>query len=536
MPDFLTKADRSALMGRVKSEATAPEEALRLALRRAGARPTIGARDLPGKPDLVFRRDKLALFVDGDYWHGRQWRNRGLDHLEQQFSADSKRGYWASKIRGNVSRDLRSTAALIKQGWRVARFWEHEVEADPDAVAERVLAMRSGDEQPVPTALGISADFFAGIGLTSASIAGAGWSTAWANDYEYKKRELFRHNHAGSVTLDERSIHDVLPRSLPRSGLFTCSFPCTDLSLAGGRLGIEAGPQSSAFLRFAHILRLQRTKPEFVLLENVTALMTSHNGKDFELCLRLLDEAGYTVDAAVVDAKHFVPQSRPRLFVVGVRKDLTFGAHDPVHGVDDLPPPSDTRPERLLEFIRANPQLPWRIRPLPDLPSDSQTLESVIEQLPPDDPSWWSEQRTSKLASQLHDRHRTRLLELSKTGPVHVTGFRRMRMRDGKKQSTMELRFDGIAGCLRTPKGGSAKQVLVRAEGETISARYLSSRECARLMGVPNYRLDAEGVSENDALFGFGDAVCVPAVTWLVQNAINPLAAELIRGRLLGPY
>src|SRR5436305_1267648 len=100
------------------------------------------------------------------------------------------------------------------------------------------------------------------------------------------------------------------------------------------------------------------------------------------------------------------------------------------------------------------------------------------------------------------------------------TVFRRMR----NNISTAELRTDGIAGCLRTPRGGSAKQILFKAGYGRYFARLLTPRECARLMGADNYNII---ISRDDALWGFGDAVCVPALEWITQHYLNSVMEEL---------
>ena len=166
----------------------------------------------------------------------------------------------------------------------------------------------------------------AGIGLMRLGLEQAGWHTVWANDHDPMKRAFYRHNLVDEeVTVDGRSIQDVPPRSVPRAGLISACFPCTDLSLAGAVRGLEAGPQSSAYLRFATILaELGARRPPFVILENVVGLIHSHAGKDFRLCLQRLADAGYRVDAVKIDAVHFVPQSRPRLFLMGVREDIAL--------------------------------------------------------------------------------------------------------------------------------------------------------------------------------------------------------------------
>ena len=107
---------------------------------------------------------------------------------------------------------------------------------------------------------------------------------------------------------------------------------------------------------------------------------------------------------------------------------------------------------------------------------------------------------------------------------TYGTIFRRIR----NQQSMAELRTDGIAGCLRTPRGGSGRQILFKAGKGNYYARLLTPRECARLMGADNYKI---GAPVNQALFGLGDAVCVPAIEWIAKYYLNPIINEQIRGR-----
>ncbi len=542
--DFLSTSQRSDLMRRVKSSGTAPERALTGALRRLGARPTRHAKDLPGAPDLAFKRDAVACFIDGELWHGDQWRRRGLPNLEAQFRGGKDPEYWVEKVHRNIERDIRATADLLERGWTVLRFWESDVLEDPDACARRLLDAREGRADPDPLAVaatGVSADFFAGIGLMRLGLKGAGWRTVWANDYDATKRRLYLHNLKGErVTLDDRPIQDVRPDDVPDVALMAACFPCTDLSLAGKRRGIEHGPQSSAYLAFADLLDARADRrPPFVVLENVVGLVNSHDGADFRICLDRLASAGYRIDSVAIDARHFVPQSRPRLFVVGVRADLD---DVPTLTPEHLDPDDPLRPQRLREFMRANPDLPWALRPMPELPSRATTLVDVLEDLPDTDPAWWSPERVEKLRAQVSERHLDMIRARREQGlVVHATAFRRMR----KGRSMAELRFDGVAGCLRTPKGGSAKQILVRVDDTGWRVRLLTPRECSRLMGADGmkkdgsykkgaeFRLDAEGVSRDDALFGFGDAVAPPAVSWLIRQRVNPVVCGLLRGRVL---
>src|SRR3989344_2894947 len=108
----------------------------------------------------------------------------------------------------------------------------------------------------------------------------------------------------------------------------------------------------------------------------------------------------------------------------------------------------------------------------------------------------------------------------------YFPAFRRMRLRDGEIRSTVELRTDGIAGCLRTPKGGSARQILVRVGKGNLDARLINEKEAAHLMGASNFKLNS-ALSLNQVLFGFGDAVCVPAIEWIGENYLNSIIKEV---------
>jgi DNA (cytosine-5)-methyltransferase 1 len=151
-------------------------------------------------------------------------------------------------------------------------------------------------------------------------------------------------------------------------------------------------------------------------------------------------------------------------------------------------------------------------------------LRDILEDLPHDAPEWWSAERAEYLFNQMSPRHRAVAEEMiAGEGWSYGTVFRRMR--SGK--SMAELRTDNIAGCLRTPRGGSGRQVIFKAGQGEYHVRLLTPREAARLMGADGYNIT---VSRNQALFGFGDAVCVPVVEWIVRHYLDPLVVELIRG------
>jgi len=231
-----------------------------------------------------------------------------------------------------------------------------------------------------------------------------------------------------------------------------------------------------------------------------------------------LNELGYACDPFIVDASHFLPQSRWRLFVVATPVEM----NKPQLAKGLRLPESELRPRILTRFIFEHPEIRWHIRSLPPLPQRSKSLEDILEDLPESSPYWWSGERAEYLLNQMSSKHRVVAESMINSDTLsYGTVFRRVR----HHRSMAELRTDGIAGCLRTPRGGSGRQILFAAGKGSYAVRLLTPRECARLQGVPDsYVID---VSLNQALFGFGDAVCIPVIEWIAKNYIDPVAEEL---------
>ncbi len=359
-----------------------------------------------------------------------------------------------------------------------------------------------------------AAEYFAGIGLMRLGLDQAGWTTTFANDIDEKKHRMYCDHFGNSPEFVLGDVHAINPSSVPTTLLATASFPCNDLSLAGARKGL-AGQHSSAFWGFINILeKMGSRRPPMILLENVTGFLTSKGGDDFHEALSALNRLGYAVDAFIIDAARFVPQSRQRLFVVGQQGSTSR--------VEETPSllQSDLRPAALADFILWHPDIRWNLRALPTLPSHILKLDDIIEELSPNSAAWWSGERCEYLLNQMSPKHRDladKMIAAPK--PSYATVFRRVRATG----SMAELRTDGIAGCLRTPRGGSGRQILFCAGRGKYSVRLLTARECSRLMGAPDFRLN---VPLNQALFGFGDAVCVPAIQWIADNYLTPLALE----------
>ncbi len=528
----------SAIMRRVHGRDTTPELRLRRALWALGLRYRVAPTDLPGKPDLVFTAARLAVFVDGDFWHGNQWRRRRKAALEQQFerARPESRAYWLAKIRRNMRRDAANTAALLAGGWRVLRVWESQLAKDLEGIVATIARAASPDGVSAPDETAAlrarlpardCAEFFAGIGLMRLGLERQGWRVTFANDIDERKRAMY-HAHFGDAIGPEShfwlgDVHALPAERIPSVALATASVPCNDLSLAGAREGL-AGKQSSAFWGFIAALEaLGPRRPPLVLLENVTGFLTSRGGADFTDALQALNSLGYAVDAFILDAASFTPQSRRRLFVVGTLEALLT----PPTSAEESAEVSGARPAALVEAMRANTGVRWRVRPLPEPPERDGTLESILEDLPDDAPEWWTDARATYLLNQMSPRHRA-LADAMIAGDEirYGTVFRRMR----RGVSMAELRADGTAGCLRTPRGGSGRQIIFKAGRGRYQVRLLTPSEAARLMGAGDFQISG---SLNDALFGFGDAVCASVIEWIASYYLDPLVNELIRGGMM---
>jgi DNA (cytosine-5)-methyltransferase 1 len=361
------------------------------------------------------------------------------------------------------------------------------------------------------------AEFFAGIGLMRLGLEQAGWRVVWANDIDEDKLKMYHGHFADDcVNYYLGDVHDLKRGDIPPVVLATASFPCNDLSLAGARKGL-AGQHSSAFWGFVNSVKNMSPRPPLLLLENVAGFLTSHNGNDFRDACLALNDLGYSVDAFVIDALLFVPQSRQRLFLVGKReKGKSKRAYE-------LTPlfQSQLRPSALADFIAWHPEINWSIRTLPHIRKIETSLKDILEDVPSSSTIWWNRERAEYLLNQMSEKHRAIAEQMIRGKSLsYGTVFRRVR----HGRSMAELRTDGIAGCLRTPRGGSGRQILFVAGKEKYAVRLLTPRECARLMGASDFRIT---VSLNKALFGFGDAVCVPVIRWIAENYLNLVWKEM---------
>jgi len=373
-------------------------------------------------------------------------------------------------------------------------------------------------------------DFFSGIGLVRLGLERAGWNVLFSNDRSAEKFEMYASFFPdAAATYSIRDVFSLSPPEVPASLLATASFPCQDLSVAGRIDGLN-GKKSSAFWGFIEILRGQAVTPKLVMLENVLGWLTSNRGRDFRIAIQALNRLGYRCDVFKIDASHFVPQSRPRIFAIGRRwqdRARTDEAIDgKTHSIFTRRSPC-LRSKALDRAVLENLDLDWEFHEVPPLPRSTLKLDRVVEDLDRADDRWWAASEVERHLDMMTPINLSYLEKLrALPEPSYCSMYRRMR----SGQQRAELRKDGLAGCLRTATGGSSRQMLVKVERDRIQMRRMTPREYARLQGVPDRYPMPPRV--NQALTGFGDAVCVPAITWIAENILavlqNVLPVEAI--------
>ena len=372
-------------------------------------------------------------------------------------------------------------------------------------------------------------EFFAGAGMVRAGL-GPAWTCMFANDIDPKKAASYIENWGGH-DFKLADVARLTAHDLPgEADLAWASFPCQDLSLAGSGAGLQ-GTRSGTFWSFWDLMKAlaaERRAPAMIVLENVCGALTSHGGQDFRAIASAISEQGYGFGALVIDAVGFVPQSRPRLFVVAAHPRFRI-------------PPGVIRSTRSGPWITkslymASEALPravgedwvsWNL-PLPQ--GQIATLDQLIDDVP-DGVQWHSPAETARLLDMMSDLNREKVRRVSNLRRRVVgTIYRRTRIdAAGRRTQRAEVRFDGIAGCLRTPQGGSSRQTLMIVEGTSIRSRLLAPREAARLMGLPEcYTLPA---NYNEAYHLAGDGVVVPVVRHLARHILEPLLAANVTSR-----
>jgi DNA (cytosine-5)-methyltransferase 1 len=368
-------------------------------------------------------------------------------------------------------------------------------------------------------------EFFAGGGMARAGL-GESWNCLFANDFDFKKGETYR-GHWGNDALLTKDVRKVKLDEMPGvPDLVWASFPCQDLSLAGMGAGLK-GDRSGTFWPFWRLIQdliADNRAPKIIVLENVCGTLTSHNGKDFSAIADALVEAEYRFGALVVDAVDFVPQSRPRLFIVAVASGIT------VPDCQLSSEPSLRWHSKALRkahlALNENAKAQWLWWSMPTPPIRNQRFADLVEEHP-QGVTWHTPLETERLLAMMSPGNLNKVEAAKRAGELLVgTIYKRTRPDGDNKVQRAEVRFDDIAGCLRTAAGGSSRQLIMVVRGDSVRTRLLSIREAARLMGLPeDYQFPK---SYNEAYHLIGDGVVIPVVRYLAEKIIEPILRRVL--------
>ena len=443
----------------------------------------------------------LALAPSADQFEGSlkrvYWLRLTYEAIETKMSLEQRHDLTSNNIHAYIEKEASS-------------FAPHQV-----CVADSpVVQTEASREAPSGSDTFSFLEFFAGAGLVRLGLEPL-WSCIWANDIDARKQEVYEEwfgpgelvlGDVGTVTID----------SLPMGAdMAWASFPCQDLSLAGWRRGMKA-ERSGTFWEFWRLMHdsMQRgDRPPLIVIENVVGMLY---GKDFAMLCEALATLGMQFGPLVVDARLFLPQSRPRVFLIAVdaRVDCSPFTLEEVPGAVPWFPKAvrsayDQMPASIREF--------WRWWTLPEPTLSIPPVEDMIEENP-DGVAWHEPSETKRLMDMMTELNLEKTKLAMEQGPS--VGFIYKRIRE--KVQRAEVRFDGVAGCLRTPEGGSSRQIVLSLYNGQIKSRLLSPREAARLMGVPDpFWLPHK---YNDAYRAIGDGVAVPVVRWLSEQLLIHLA------------
>ena len=372
---------------------------------------------------------------------------------------------------------------------------------------------------PAPT----FAEFFAGGGMVRAALAGR-WDCVLANDIDPEKCRSYRANWGGA-DLVEGDVKSLDPKLLLQDiDLYWASSPCQDFSLAGKGAGL-AGKKSGVFEDWMGLVKTAVENgfgPKIICFENVMGLVSRNDGADFNKVLMSFIQQGYRIGALEISADRFLPQSRPRIFVIAIRNDVYLEPRLTIQN-----PVLPFHSKRLQLFVAQASETVlknwvwWRL----SVPTAARKLLSELVQ-PGKADAWFAEAEVRHLLSMMSDVNAAKVKKLQATPGSHVaTVYKRGRPdAAGLVRQRAEVRFDGVSGCLRTPAGGSSRQTVLFVSDGHLRARLLSVREAARLMGLSDqYILPA---SYNAGYRLAGDGVAVPVVDHIATQILEPIVTR----------
>jgi len=332
---------RSEVMSKIKSKGTSIERILENALATEKinfTKPDFVIETLAGHPDFVIPKYKLAIFCDGDFWHG---------YKVEEMNISSNDKFWNAKIRRNRERDMEVNTLLTSKGWKVLRFWEHELK---EGLAECINKIKIHISDFKTRGKVISRtnftfiDLFSGIGGFRAALEAQGGKCLGFSEIDKDATKVYKQNFLETDTaeIEFGSITgvDKLPFNVD---LIVGGVPCQSWSVAGKMKGFE-DPRGQ--LWYDTIRVVEKNRPKAFIFENVKGLYDPRNKESLDFIIKSFNRIGYLVKCSLLNSSDFcLPQNRERIFIVGVRNNLkgvkTFS----------FPNPSNSSNPQLSNFI-----------------------------------------------------------------------------------------------------------------------------------------------------------------------------------------
>ena len=266
-----------------------------------------------GKPDFILPKYKIAIFCDGDFWHGYQFEKGKIKNNSD---------FWVAKIERNILRDEEVTYGLQQNDWKVFRFWEHEINANVQMCVEKIKTFINENSEDKP--LFTFVDLFAGIGGFRIPLEELGGKCLGFSEIDKQAIEVYKTNFCGYGTEKELELGDITKiGKLPFSNidLIVGGVPCQSWSVAGKMRGFD-DPRGKLWHDTIRVVSLN--KPKAFIFENVKGLMDPRNKENLELIIKSFEDIGYSIKSPkLLNSYDFgLPQNRERIFIVGIRNDL----------------------------------------------------------------------------------------------------------------------------------------------------------------------------------------------------------------------
>ncbi len=308
--------ERSNIMSKIPSSNSSIEILIRDELTRQMinfSKPEFIIEKIEGNPDFVIPKYRIAIFCDGDFWHG---------YTNSHKKINSNNEFWNTKIERNIERDEEVNQHLSNNGWKVFRFWEHEIKKDAKICVEKIKNFIQSEKLKNQTPAFTFVDLFSGIGGFRIALENAGGKCLGFSEIDKKAIEVYKKNFIDFTNYDEKDLGDITKLGkLPfKVDLIVGGVPCQSWSVAGKNRGFN-DPRGKLWEDAIRVVKLN--KPKAVIFENVKGLYDPRNKKNLQLIVNSIKKLGYDVKYQLLNSFDFgLPQNRDRIFIVCIRKNI----------------------------------------------------------------------------------------------------------------------------------------------------------------------------------------------------------------------